>query len=322
MSLTGAGSVTIGGATTWTGGIMSGSGQTTTNGSLAITANNTAELDGRTLNINGSTTLTGTSNFWRGSNGAVVNNAGLFDVQSDARDPAHLTSLGPCRSSTTWRPARSASRRARASRNVEFVFNNSGAVEVEHRHAQPESRRHEHGQLHGATTATLVFGGGTSDITHNSMPAAVSGAGTVRFSGGTTNFNGGTYNVTGTTQATGGIGQFQRRRQRARRGRGPDRVDGFGNLNFSSGEAINVTTLNMSAGTLSGSDNLTISGATTWTGGIMAGSGQTTTNGSLAITANNSPELAGRTLNINGGASVTGRGRVPQLPGQQRRGDQ
>ena len=71
---------------------MSGSGQTTTNGSLAITANNGPELDGRTLNINGSTTLTGTSN-WRGINGAVVNNAGLFDVQFDAVI-LHLTSLG------------------------------------------------------------------------------------------------------------------------------------------------------------------------------------------------------------------------------------
>ena len=89
--------------------------------------------------------------------------------------------------------------------------------------------------------------------------------------------------------------------------------NGFGNLNFSSGEAINVTTLNMSAGTLSGSDNVTISGATTWTGGIMSGSGQTTTNGSLAITANNSTELAGRTLNINGGATVTGVGGFPNF---------
>jgi hypothetical protein len=302
-ALSGSDNISVSGATTWTGGIMGGSGQTTTNGSLAITANNSSELAGRTLNINGSTTLTGTSN-WRANNGAVINNTGVFDVQSDATF-LHASATGVNGAIPTFNNTSTLLKSGGTGvTDLGFVFNNSSAVQVNAGTLSLNAGGASTGSL--TTAGTLAFGGGTHNISAN-----ISGAGAIRFSGGTTNLNGGTYNVTAGTQATGGTTNFNAGVNLVNVGAALTVSASFGNLNFSSGEAINITTLNMSAGTLSGSDNLTISGATNWTGGIMGGNGQTTTNGSLAITANNSSELAGRTLNIIGGATVTAVGGFP-----------
>src|SRR5207244_1122268 len=125
--LSGSDNVTLAGpaSSTWTGGTMSGSGQTTTNGSLAITANNATELNGRTLNINGGATLTaGAAPFWLDDNGAVVNNAGLFDVQSDVTFFHNAGALSTFNNLATGTFRKSAGTGAT---DVQFAFNNSGA---------------------------------------------------------------------------------------------------------------------------------------------------------------------------------------------------
>ena len=66
----------------WTGGNMTGSGQTTTGGPLAITAN-FQELDTRALNVNGGATLGGAaSNNLRGRNGALLSKEIVHAVTS------------------------------------------------------------------------------------------------------------------------------------------------------------------------------------------------------------------------------------------------
>lgn len=77
---------------------------------------------------------------------------------------------------------------------------------------------------------------------------------------------------------------------------------------------VTFPNLTMSGGVLTGAGNLTITGPLTWTGGNMTGAGQTTANGFLAITANGQM-LDGRTLNVNGGAELTGTGVITTANG-------
>ena len=82
-TLGGTGSITLAGASSWSGGSMSGAG-TTSFGDLAITGAATKVLvGGRTLNLNGTTTWSGNTaannnaiRFW---NGATINNSGSFN---------------------------------------------------------------------------------------------------------------------------------------------------------------------------------------------------------------------------------------------------
>jgi hypothetical protein len=82
-TLGGTGGITIAGASSWSGGSMSGAGSTSF-GDLAITGAATKVLvGGRTLNLNGTTTWSGNTaannnaiRFW---NGATINNSGTFN---------------------------------------------------------------------------------------------------------------------------------------------------------------------------------------------------------------------------------------------------
>jgi hypothetical protein len=202
--LSGSDNLSVSGATTWSGGIMSGTGQTTTNGSLAITANNSSELEGRTLNINGGATVTGVVGLptFRANSGAVINhNAGVFDLQSDATllhaRAAGLPGAIPTFNNTgTFRKSSGT-----GISNVDFVFNSTSAVQANAGTLSLNAGGTSTGSF--TTAGILAFGGGTHNI-----DATISGAGTMRFSGATANLNGGTYNVTGATEATAGTANF------------------------------------------------------------------------------------------------------------------
>src|SRR5262249_60563678 len=78
--LTGSGTLTVSGTTTWTNGSMTGTGQTVTNGALAITAA-FQDLNARTLTVNGGATLSGSS-ILQGFNGAGLNGHSPFGIQA------------------------------------------------------------------------------------------------------------------------------------------------------------------------------------------------------------------------------------------------
>ena len=137
---------------------------------------------------------------FRANNGAVINNAALFDVQSDAT-LLHASAAGAPGAIPTFNNTGTFRKSGGTGvTDVGFVFNSRRHGPSERGHAQPECRRHEHRQLYNARRRWLLAAARTTSTQrwHN-----ISGAGTVRFSGGTTNLNGGTYNVTGGTQATG-----------------------------------------------------------------------------------------------------------------------
>src|SRR5262249_55958927 len=200
------GSLITSGLFTWgTGGEMAGSGQTTTNGSLVITCDNGSELDGRTLNINGGATLTGVSSqLLRAINGAVVNNAGLFDVLSD------LTFFEPGGSShPTFNNLATGTFRKSAgtgATNVAIAVNKNGAIEVDNGTVNLMSGGTSTGSFTVAATTTLDFSGGTQNLILNAG-SSISGDGTVRFSGANANLNGGSYAV-GNTVIAGGAANF------------------------------------------------------------------------------------------------------------------
>jgi len=85
-TLTGSGTVTVSGLTTWSGGSMEGSGVTNANGGLTLGGNN-VHLSTRTLNNAG--TATWTAGDIGLNNGATINNSGTWDVQTDS----YLTNL-------------------------------------------------------------------------------------------------------------------------------------------------------------------------------------------------------------------------------------
>src|SRR5437763_16981625 len=88
---------------------------------------------------------------------------------------------------------------------------------------------------------------------------------------------------------------------------GADASAPAGYLNFSSGEAINATTLTLSGGILSGSDNVTIGGASTWTdrSDERRVGEESTTHGSLYLATNNSTALNERAPKITAAATPT-----------------
>src|SRR5262249_24554819 len=81
--LTGTGTLTVSGTTTWTGGTLSGTGETVAQGGLTISGTNTKVLNQRTLTNAGTATWAGASTVLVGL-GAVLNNTGTFDAQGDA----------------------------------------------------------------------------------------------------------------------------------------------------------------------------------------------------------------------------------------------
>ncbi len=84
-TVTGPGTLNINGLWTWTGGTQSGNGVTNANGGISLSGAASKTLSGRTLNhaAGQTTTHTDAGNLLLGD-GAVFNNNGSYDLQSDA----------------------------------------------------------------------------------------------------------------------------------------------------------------------------------------------------------------------------------------------
>src|SRR5262249_56734988 len=152
--LTGPSIFTVSGATTWTGGNMSGTGQTIPNGSLAITANNQF-IDTRTLTINAGATLTGTNSLG-GFSGALITvaNNSVFDIQSDA-SVRHFGGTVPTFSVAVGSTLRKSG--GTGVSTISFILNSSGSVDVQTGTLQLINGGTETGSFTVAAGATLEF---------------------------------------------------------------------------------------------------------------------------------------------------------------------
>ena len=131
-TLGGTGSIGIAGASSWSGGSMSGAGSTSF-GDLAITGAATKVLvGGRTLNLNGTTTWSGNTGnnnnairFW---NGATINNNGTFNDANAFNSFIEHNSGGP----HAFNNSGTYNKQTNTLTTVDLgvVFNNTGTVNI------------------------------------------------------------------------------------------------------------------------------------------------------------------------------------------------
>jgi hypothetical protein len=303
-TLTGAGTVTVSGLTTWTGGTMSGPGSTVAQGGLQLGAaggSGYESLDTRTLSNAGTATWVGTNSLYQSYGSTFINqtgatlsfqSAGTWSSDSTATFENQGTLTKVAGSGTT---------------NLGAFLINSGSVQANAGMWQITGGGTATGSFTVAAGATLQFGGGSS-FAFNSG-SSVAGAGTVDFSGSyyASFASGSTYDVTGATQSDSSIVAFLAGSSVP--ATGAVTLDG-GTVIFSTGSAIAATSLTESSGTLTGSDTINVSGLTTWTGGTMSGSGTTAAQGGLQLGASDGTShyeyLETRTLSNAGSATWVG----------------
>jgi hypothetical protein len=202
-TITGVGALTISNELDWTvEGIMDGAGSTTVGaaGTLKFFGDNTyEELIGRTLNIAGSATWSGTANTIYLEEGAVLNvqASGTFNVQNDEQ-------IAPFGATAAFYNAgtftKSAGAGGSAATVVNVPFNNAGTVNVNTGTLQLSVGGTGNGTFAVASLATLDFEGGyLTTLTHSGN--AITGAGNVIFGAGEVDLPG--YSITGSTTVTG-----------------------------------------------------------------------------------------------------------------------
>ena len=290
-TLGGAGTVTVGGPTTWTSGSMIGSGATILNSNTTMSGGATKSLVTRTLTNNATLTWSGgTFNVYEG---AVINNAAaaVIDITTDAditffsgavgtlnNDGLMKKTAGTLDTEIALVLANNASDAAKgikvSSGELSFI---RGGTSV--------------GRFEPQSGATLSFGG-TDNFTL-SAASVVSGAGTVLFDGGggTRTING-DYDVAATKSTSGNTTSIT------------EAGAVLGATEISSG-TLNVTTSATASswtqlgGTLGGAGTVTVNGPTTWTSGSMIGSGATILNGNTTMSGSGTKSLVTRTLTNN-----------------------
>jgi hypothetical protein len=265
---------------TWSGGTMSGSGQTT----LANTATGTISsfsfntfLDGRTL-ANEGTITQGSSSTLYVLNGGSVNNSGTWDFTADSNSVSyHSGAVGSFNNSGQLLKSAGS-----GTSYIDLPVTNSGTAT-----AQSGTL-----SLNLADTATssgdfTADSGATvqlSSLGTHTITGTVGGSGSVEFVGGTIDVNS-TYSSGGNTSITGGAVNFN---AAATTGGATSVAGGTANFNAASSTQNYTQTF----GTLGGTDNLTVNGTFAWSGGTMSGSGQT----ALASTATGAISYTGFTI--------------------------
>jgi hypothetical protein len=178
---------------------MAGAGSTTVGDGTAaatLTINGAAgeRLDGRALNVSGNATAT-----WTAStagieldDGAVVNNAGTFNVQTN--QPIYSSGVAEAFNNTgTFHKFNSVD-----VTDLRVSFNNNGQVLVDTGTLTLSAGGTSGGSFNVSAGATLTFGGGTHRLTGTS---GISGGGGVVLGGGYTAVAG-AYGITGVTSVT------------------------------------------------------------------------------------------------------------------------
>ena len=237
-------------ASSWTGGTMSGSGTTKVPAGVTfnLTGSNVKDFHTSRLWRNEGTVVWGGTGPIRTGTGAVLENVGVFDVQTDANFNQDFGASPPAQIVNSGTFKKTAGVGAGDPTDIGTPFDNDGTLLAQTGRISLNS-----GDGPNSSTGTyqvpasLEFGGGTHDL---APASSVTGAGTVLFTNGQVNVNG-VYDLA-TTSVSGGTPAFE--------------------------AASSLTdVLNLSSGNLAGGGRLTMEGpaASSWTGGTMSGSGTT-----------------------------------------------
>lgn len=265
-TLGGAQNVTVTGAMNWTGGTMTGSGQTIIQPSATLSVATFTGYGGvnqatRTLDNRGMVVWGGGN--WNMNSSVITNELGAsFQIQGPV---AFNYGGGSPRfdNAGTFLPAP-----AGTTSFYGIAFNNYGPINLAGgSFLLLGGGGAQMGTITVPAGATLNYAGGTFTA---SSPSSITGAGTLLVSGGTANL-GGIVNVSGTNSFTGGTANLD----------GNYTCVGNTLLTFAGGTAnfdgsgtIAPNNLNLN-GTLGGGNTVTVSSAMNWTGGTMTGSGNT-----------------------------------------------
>ena len=335
-TLGGSGLFTIGsGTTTWTGGIMSGSGITQCLGGTLYLGASGVTGDGETLA--GRTLINDGAGVWYGPDILTQEGSSTFLNYSGAT----LQIVGggtwgegnaPDASGTFENNGTVTVTDGSSSTVVQTYFINSGTVEVASGTLQlvgggacPWNALAAQAGFTVDSGATLLFG---NDYDYEAYAfnsgGSISGAGSVTFGTGVSaNFGTGSkFNPSGETliETGGGVGDGVAFTAGSTVGSLGNLTIDSGVVNFSTGATITVASLNLSdSAVLTGSDTLGVSGLLTWIDGTMEGSGTTVAEGGLDLGLDDGDghdqTLEARTLINEGTAIWVGMGAFNLLAG-------
>ncbi len=316
--LTGAGTVTVTGLTTWVGGTMSGSGTTIAQGGLQLGNDDSyyrqQNLDGRTL-VNASTaSFLGYDYLYQYEDSTFDNLTGatlefqLTGSWSSGDGTGRLLNAGTVQVATGSGTA-----------TIGVILDNSGTVAVNAGTLILSGGGLETGSLTVVAGATLQLSGGAWVFESG---ASLNGSGTVVVTASYYSpisamfLSGSSYDVTGATQVGSSEAGLAFLAGSVVQATGALAISG-GTVNFSTGSAVPVASLTQWNGTLTGSDTVTVTGLTTWTGGTMSGPGATVAQGGLQLgtTDGGYETLYARTLTNAGLASWLGGNNLDQEDG-------
>ncbi len=270
-TLSGSGNVTVNGTLNWTGGTMSGTGQT------LVAAGGALNLSGSTHQLNRVLQNDGTAT-WTASAlqmlGGTFNNNGSFTANTASLLLSYGTGgTNAFNNAGTFIKLGAGTTQFTVSSSG-VPFNNTGSVDVQ------------------AGTLTLDAGG-TSGNTMN-----VAASGTLSFASSYTHQAASTLTSSGAVSLNSGIHTFA------------GLVTSTGTLNISATANFNVPTtlgggVTLSGGTLSGTGNVTVNGTLNWTGGTMSGTGQTLVPAGGTLNLSGSTHQLNRVLQNDGTAAWT-----------------
>jgi hypothetical protein len=294
-TLSGAGSLSVGGLFNWTGGTLGGTGSLTANGGISM--NGDINLDTRTLTNAATATWTGTRPFIV-NHGAVFNNlaGATVDLQDDARIQYQVGAA------PTFNNAGLFKKSAGTYSEIPSVFNNSGTVSVLSGAlvliGPAASVSTSSGAFTGAASTFLQFLG-----PHNLTAASSISANFVIF-GGTTTIAG-SYSVSTETEVDSpGVVTFTGTVSSV----GALAISGSATFSPAAGGPVTLTvpslSVSSSGATLTGTDSFIVSGLFSWTWGTLSGTGSLTANGGISMSGD--INLDTRTLTNAATATWTG----------------
>ncbi|MSU64007.1 MAG: cadherin repeat domain-containing protein, partial [Pedosphaera sp.] len=276
---------------TWTEGVLSGSGLFTVpaGGRLTISGAATPFLSEKTLRLEGDTVMTGTAQLQL--NGAVVENAGTFDIQGDN----NLTIFNGGNTFKNLGAFRKSGGAGVTTINGGMTLENTGKIEVLTGTVWIRGGGSSTGIFSGAANTTIRL---ASAFTFDS---ALSSQGAVSMEAGTIVFNAG-YDVAGATTFGNAVTTFKLKPAQLH-----IQAITVGTLNFNFPEEMVFDTLSMSGGTWNSAGPVKVTNFT-WTEGVLSGSGLFTVpaGGKLTISGGASPFLSEKTLRLEGDTVMIG----------------
>jgi uncharacterized repeat protein (TIGR01451 family) len=268
----------------WTDTTLTGSGTTNiaTTGSLSSASTKTL-AGGHTINNSGTTTWSdGDISFQGGSTFHNLLNAN-FNVSLGGTTRTMLASAG----GGTFNNSGTFTKGAGSAAIFQVVFNNTGAANININGIQLDGGGTCGGSCSGSWTVApaagniLSFFSGTYEIS-----GPIGGGGTTSVIGATLNINpGGSVS----TQLS---------------------ILLNGTIDFSSGSAQTLASLNQSGGTLTGTDTVNVSGALAWSAGTQSGAGITNANGATSLSGAAAKDLNTRTFNTSANTTITSTGDI------------